>query len=754
MAVATFTTAERALSSILGNEERATLEIGGQSYEVVSLVGEEGVSSLFRYEIVCACPDDSPDPAGLLAGAASITLRDGFGHMRQIHGIVAEAFAQPSDDGSTELTVIVRPGVFPLTLTRDSYVLHDLDVIGVVKDVLADYHGPVRYEITRSYPKRVYCAQYREDDWTFVCRLLEEEGIYYWFDHRGGETTLVFADASSSAPDLDGGALITFAYETGMTGAKELIEEIGSESRAVPTKFTVGSFDAARPAFKVSATVGSGPLEVYHARGGNPESPAVCAARANTMLEGARAAASTVGGKSSSVRLVPGMVFEMLDHPLTRFDGHYFLTGTQVRVVQRRRGVVAADAAPYTCHFTAVRRELPYRHPQESPLAKQAGFQTGVVVGATGDEVFPDATGRVRVQLHWDRIGKRNDAAGKWMRVAQRGTASSMLLPRVGWTVVIFNEEGAIDAPNVLSRLFDGEHLPPYPLPANKTRVVFKTATTPGGSSFNEIHFEDRLGAEMMLINASRDMNVFVQNLKNDYVFQDARREIGNNHDLSVTAQSTEGVGQNQTVSIGGNESITVGAERDKTVTGDEQIKISGARTLKTGQGHENMVTLDRTLEVGSALIETTVGGFSHLAARDHTMRVDGAQVKISSLSITEDVSTTSAQKIGALKYEDAKNQRVLDVRKTLTETVHGGMLLRTQKRYIDHANTTNSWVVAAKSAATAPDVWIEAKDKIELKCGGSTIVILPDSVEIRATGFDLTQASHLEALSGVIEHN
>jgi type VI secretion system secreted protein VgrG len=755
MAASTLEPGALSSDALAGEEERASIEVGGQPFEVVGLVGEERVSRLFRYEIVCRCPDDSPEPAALLAKAAVVTLRDGFGTSRHVHGIVAEALARPSDDGSTELTLVVRPAVFPRTLTRDSYVLHDVDVVEVVKDVLEELTSPVRYDITRSYPKRVYCAQYREDDWTFISRLLEEEGIYYWFDHRGDETTLVFADASTAAPDLDGGALIGFAYATGMTGSRELIEEIGSEAKASSTKFTVGSFDPARPSFKVSATTGQGALEVYHARGANPVTPAVCAARASTMLEGARAAGSTVSGLSSSVRIAPGMILELADHPLSRLDGHYFVTEARLRIVQRRRGLVtAAHDRPYACHFTAVRRELPYRHPQETPLGKQAGLQTGIVVGAEGDEVMPDSTGRVRVQLHWDRIGRRNEAAGKWMRVAQRGTASSMLLPRVGWTAIVFNEEGCIDAPNVLARIFDGEHVPPYALPAHKTRVVFKTATTPGGASFNEIHFEDMLGAEMMLINASKDMNVFVQNLKNESVFNDQRREIGQNHALSVDSRSFESVGKNQTVTIGANESVHVGDMRDKTVSGNETVKIGGSRTLKAGQGHETMVTKDRLLEVGAALIETTTGGFSSIASQDHTVTLGGAQVRISKQSITEDVGTSSKQTIGSLKYEDAKNQRVLDVRVSLTEDIEGGMLLKTDKRYIDHANTTSTWLVTAKSTAQAPDVWIEARDKIELRCGASVIVILPDSVEIQASSYDLTQASFLEAKSSLIVHN
>jgi type VI secretion system secreted protein VgrG len=737
-----------------GHEERATLELDGQPYEVVALEGEEGISRLFRYEVVCASSEGAAPVASLLAQEATITLRDGSGSERQIRGVVAEAAAGVFDDGGAKLTVVVRPAVIRLTLTRDSYILQDVDVVDIVKDVLAEHQGPVRYEITRSYPERVYCAQYREDDWTFVSRLLEEEGIYYWFDHRGGQTTLVFGDASTAAPDLDGGPRIRFAYESGMTAPGELIQEIGSETKATSTAFTVASFDYRRPSFKVSASVGSGALEIYHARGANPESPAVCEARARTMLEASGAARRTSAGLSSSVRLAPGMVFELHGHPLGRPDGRYLVTEITLRVVQRRRGLTAEEEKPYACRFRAIRAETIYRHPRVSPLAKQAGLQSGVVVGGAQEEVHPDPEGRVRVQLHWDRQGKRDEAAGKWLRVAQRGTASSMLLPRVGWTVLTFNEEGAVDQPNLLSRIFDGEHLPPYSLPGNKTRVVFKTATTPGGGSFNEIYFEDTLGAEEMFINASRDMNVYVQNLKSDYVFNDARRDIGAAHDLSVEGQSLHHVSRNQSASIGSNESIAVASERAKTVTGDEKVSVGGVRSLTTGQGHENQVKGDRTLTVGAALIDTTLGGISALAKNKHTMLVGGAAMKVAGKSMSEDVGTVATQTIGGLKIEQAKEERLLDVRKDYTETIGGVMLLSTSERFIDHANTTSSWVVGGTATMKAPDVWIQAKDRIELRCGSSVIVILPDSVEIRAKKFDLSQAGLLDSDTLVIEHN
>ncbi len=734
--------------------EHASFAIGGEPLEVVKVDGDEGVSRLFRFVITCAADPNTPSPEALVAREAELTLRDGYHGERRITGLIAEASIEASDDGSVTLVAVLRPKVFPLTLGRDCYAFQDFDVIDVVKDVLESATTakmPVRYELVSAYPKRSYIAQYREDDWSFLTRLLEEEGIYYWFDHAADETTLVFCEHSSSAPELPGGPYIAFAYESGMSSGLELIEEIGSAVKAVPTRFTVGSFDPARPQFKVTATEGEGPLEVYDAPGGGSESPAVIAARAKTMKEAAAAARELVMGQANSGRLVPGMIFELGGHPIARLDGRYFITSSRVVVEQRRRNAGQAGRS-FVCHFSAIEDKTPYRPPTDTLPAKQAGLQIGLVIGAPGEEIHSDATGRVRVQLHWDRFGKRDHTAGKWMRVAQRATPGSMLLPRMGWNVTTFNEEGGIDAPHILSRIHDGDHPPAYALPANKTRVVWKTATTPGGGSFNEIYFEDRKGAEEMFINASKDMNVFVTNLKNEFVHNDSTRTVGNNHDIQIADLASETIARHQTVSIGANETVKAMAGRNKTVGGSESITVGGSRKLKVGSSHLTNVGKSRSLSVGAAMIDTTLGNVSN-SSKFASVIVGGVVLKVSAASITEDVGTIGLQTIGGIKFESAKRASALEVQKKYRERVGGIMALETKGRYIDNAETTSTWTVGAELKGEAPEIWVEAIKEIRIKCGDSVIRILPDGITIKAKSIDLSGA-HIQALTKAIDHN
>jgi type VI secretion system secreted protein VgrG len=748
--------------------EHAALEIDGAMLEVASVEGEEALSRLFRYEVVCTLGDDgmipvpgaSPfDPAALLGLAARLTLLDGFGTSRSIHGIVTEAMRGASNDARATLAVTVRSAAFLFTLGRDCRVFHDKTAVDIVKDVLeagvlrsaplSQVHRS-RWEIIGNYPRRPYCAQYREDDFSFIARLCEEEGIYFWFDHDEHDTTLVFADSSTSASDLTGGSLLRFAYESGMRSEGEVIVELGVEAQTTPTQFTVGSFDPARPDFKVRASTGGGAHEVYDAPGGGPESPGACEARVRVMREAAAAARECIAGVSSSVRLVPGQIIEVDGHPL--LDGRYLVTEATVHAEQRR-SARRASTPTFSCRFRAISEKKPFRTPMDTRLAKQAGLQSGVVVGQSGEEIHPDASGRVRVKLHWDRSAARDHTAGTWMRVAQRGTADSMLLPRIGWNVMTFNDEGDVDAPSILSRFHDAEHTPAYGLPANMTRVIFKTATTPGGGSFNELYFEDRKGSEELFINASRDMTALVQNTKTEQVSHDSLRAVGVEHELGVTASAVESITNDQRVAVAANEEVKVGAGRQKVVQGNESRKVGGKRSVSTGKSHSIGVTKKRSLSVGAALIDATLGPISASSGQAMKIRVGGARIAVSAKSIAQSVQLVAIQTIGAAKIELATEARSIEAKQRLQETVGGMMILKTDGGILDEASATSKYSVGGMLSADGPKLTIVADDSVELICGASAITISKGSVHIRTPSLTLAGAT-IDAVGALIRHN
>lgn len=742
-----------AMESTLGLErEHAYVELDGTSYEVVALSGRETFMRLFRYEITCAARAADETPRSMLGKRSVITLF-GYGAEKRVHGIVTEAERTVSDDGKAILTVIIRPEAYLLTLGRNSRVFQDMTVIDIVRAVFSSNGQSIRWEVMDSYEPHVHCAQYREDDWTFVSRLLEEEGIYCWFDHGHDKTTLVFSDLSAAASDMPGGAHLVFAPESGTHADQEVVFEWGEYIAARTTKFTSRSFDPDRPRLKVEATEGNGPFEWYDAPGGGPESPEAVGRQVKNRLQAAIAASCCMLGKSTSVRLTPGMAIEMSGCPVARFDDRHVLTDVAIHIVQRRRGSAhGAGDKPVITTFSALRSVVPYRPVENTKVARQAGLQTGRVVGAKGADVQPDARGCVRVKLRWDRDERDDDTAGKWMRVAQRGTAESMLLPRIGWNVLTLNEEGSVDAPHVVSRIHDAEHPPTYSLPATKSRVVWKTATTPADGSSNEIYFEDKQGREEMFMNASHDMTVLTQHVKTDQVGHDQSRVIGNDHTMSVGLNHNENIGHDQTVSIGGNERSIVAKGCEKSVKGDESITIGGSRNMTTGGQHTTNVNRDRKLSVGSTLVDLTIGQISS-SSRFSTVLVGGARVIVSGGAISEDVASVAIQTIGGAKIEIAGTNCPVDAKSSYVEMVGGTMILQAGGNYADTADEKSFWKVGAKLSAKAPQMFFEAKDRIEVTCGASSIVLTPDAVEIISPKYDLSGAS-LDIDTAVINHN
>jgi type VI secretion system secreted protein VgrG len=725
--------------------ERAFAELlvtGIEVRRVLHARGEEALSTLFRYEVEAEIELPLPSADAMIGAAASLCLRDQAGRERTVTGVVAEATARALDNERARASLVIRPLVWRQSLGRDCYASQDVDVMDVVDDVLADYTGKYRWALTRDYPRYPYRVQYREDDWTYVSRLLEEEGIYYWFDHEA-DSIVVFSDNSTAAPDMPGGALFPWVRESALMPKQDAIIELGSTSRASTGRFAAKSFDHKRPLVPIKAQAGSGKHEFYDAPGGGTGMESILAMRVRDQRDANVASRAGVSGLSTSVRPFPGVAMELDGHPVGKMNQRYLIT----RVV-----VQGDEHKPCSTRFDAIRLAVPFRPLRETPEAKQAGLQLGQVVGPEGQEVHPDELARVRTILHWDRLGPRNEKGGTWMRVAQRAAPGSMLFPRMGWNVATFNEEGGVDAPSVIWRIHDGERLPEYKLPGNMTRVVWKTATVPANGTANEVYFEDRSGSEEMFINASRDMTYKILDAKYETTQNDSWRTVGVNHDLTVNDNLDERVVLDQKLSVGGNDTSTISGMRMHTVTGSDTETVGGSRNVKVGGSHRITVNGDRTLTVGGSLIEITPNNVSTIA-RHATTVVGGSVIKVAGGDVSEAGRKDAVQVIGGSKIEMAKKDRTLAVETEYRETVGGSIVCVSNDKYLDNADTTATWTVTASVIGSAPVVHIEAIDSIKLTCGGSVLTVTTDSITLTTPNLSLS-GPHIDADSALIEHN
>lgn len=721
----------------------AELQVPGvEVRRVLRVHGREAISTLFQYELEVELSLPLPDADAMIGAESTLLLRDQARRDRTITAVVAACTARALDNDRAKATIILRPIVWRQSLGRDCYASQDVDVQDVVDDVLADYTGKYRWALTRDYPKYPYRVQYREDDWTYVGRLLEEEGIYYWFDHDAA-SIVVFSDESQAAPDMPGGALLPWVRESALQPNQDAIIELGSTSAAHTGRFAARSFDLKRPLKRIEAQAGAGKHEFYDAPGGGPSMEGILNVRVKDQKEASTAHRAGVAGLSTSVRPFPGAAMELEGHPVDKMNQRYLVTSVEVR---------GDEHHPCSTRFTAIKLEVPYRPLRLTPDAKQAGLQMGQVVGPEGQEVHPDELARVRTILHWDRLGSRDEKGGTWMRVAQRASPGSMLFPRMGWNVATFNEEGGVDVPSVIWRIHDGERLPEYSLPGNMTRVVWKTATVPADGTANEIYFEDSSGTEEMFINASRDMNYKILDAKTETVQNDSWRTVGVNHDLTVNDNLDERVILDQQVSIGGNETSTISGHRMQTVTGSHNETIGGVRNIKIGGTHRITVKADRSLNVGGSLIEITPNNVN-MIARHTTVVVGGSVIKIAGEDISEAARKDSLQVIGGSKIEMAKKDRALRVDTEYKENVGGSIVCVSNDKYLDNADTTATWTVAASVLGSAPVVHVEAINSIKLTCGGSSLTLTTDKITLSGSNISLS-GSEIDSDSAVITHN
>jgi len=481
--------------------------------------------------------------------------------------------------------------VTPLSLLAGNHrclIQQGVDVKDAVTAVLTDAASMLKldWRLTGSYPKRAYCVQYQETDLAFVSRLLESEGIYYSFEAADdGELTLVLCDDSTAAKPIDGDA--TLHHRLALIGTdKDAILAVTDTHAVVSGKFTLRDFNFEKPLVDMTSTAQAGAqpdLEVYDYPGGYLE-PADGKRIAQIRLDAEQAAAETLAIDVDCTRVSVGCKLTVADTRSS--DGDWVVT----RAVHEHEWDESGEPR-YVCHAELLPAKTKFRPARVTPRPVIEGPQTASVVCPSGsqfEEIHTDEHGQCKVKFHWDLGPAMDDKATAWMRVSQLQTSGSMMLPRLGWEVIVEFLEGDPDRPMVTGRLYNGLFMPPYALPEGKTRTAIKTASTPGGGGSNEIRMEDKSGSEEIMMHSQKDTNVAVANNKT--------KNVGNNETLTVGASSTTSVGANQTVKI------TKGSKND--IKSDQTVLVGGTRSLEVNAVAAWNVTGSSTTTVAATQFE------------------------------------------------------------------------------------------------------------------------------------------------------
>ncbi len=611
--------------------DRILFEVDGaaQTFRVARLSGREALSELYQFELVVTCEDPAVSPSDLLGRAALVTFAADDDNDRHVHGVVSRFELGDFGKKLVSCHVTVVPRQWRLLHRANSRIFQDKNAVAIVQKVLEDAglteHDDFRLAVQGRFRTREYCVQYRESDWAFISRLLEDEGVFYFFEHTAEKHVLVLADRAAAHTSIGGNATIPFRQDLGALASREHVARFRYSEQVRAGKVTVRDYEFKRPDLllegEAAAAVGAD-LEVYDHPAAFFE-PSDGAARARIRLEQQQAARALGRGTSGCVRLVPGSRFSLAEHPRASFNREYLLVSVEHDASEPVMAEAAGGEAHYENSFEVIPADVPFRCPEVTPRPVVRGLQSATVVGPAGEEIHTDEHGRVKVQFFWDRIGRKNDQSSCWLRVAQASAGpgwGAMFIPRVKHEVLVGFLEGDPDRPIVVGSVYHGANPTPYALPANKTRSALRSATSPGGAGSNELRFEDKKGNEEVFLQAQKDWTIAILNDKNQTIDHDETLTVKNDRSVSV--------GHDQAASIERDETLSIGRSRHKSVSKDESESIGENRTVDVGKDHTESIGGNFALSVTKGASSDVGEDVSETVGKSKTVTI-GADLKV-----------------------------------------------------------------------------------------------------------------------------
>ena len=636
---------------------KITTPLGTDKLLLTRMTGTEQLSRPFRFDLEMVSSDAGLDPDRILG--KSVTLRfthtDASKH-RFFNGIVTEFAHVGYDQNFHRYRAVLRPTLWLLTRRSDCRIFQKKSVTDIVNAVYKDAGGgDITMSVSGTHPTWEYRVQYGESDFDFISRLLEHEGIFYYFEHHEDRHELVLCNDVGKLKSAAGYDTVPYVAPT-ESAAQRTRDHLSSWS--TQKSFEAGSFASREYDFTTPTTVPAGSASVEsrsdarrfelfeYPAGANPITAAGIEGVAKVRAQQLQTSQTLSKGSGDAAGLATGKLFKLEKYPNDPLNKRYLIGAAtyelnsdspQSNVGEQR--MASPLLAQFTVNIEAVDARESYRPALVTPKPRIHGTQTAFVVGTSGSEITVDKYGCVKVQFHWDRVGQKNEDSSCWVRVAQFWGGrnwGAQYIPRVKDEVVVTFLEGDPDRPLIIGSVYNADHMPPYTLPDNHTQSGIKSRSTPDGTTdnFNEIRFEDKKGSEEVYIHAEKNLTVVVENNQTITIGAD-KKDPG---DRTTTLQNDEKytVGHDRTSEIKHDDSLTVGNDRKVTVKNDLTSAVTGKETrtvdkdratevkqndqVKVGDSYTLKATNQITLEVGQAKI---------VMKSDGTIEISGSQLKL-----------------------------------------------------------------------------------------------------------------------------
>jgi type VI secretion system secreted protein VgrG len=629
-----------------------TLAIEGvdSDLSVALFEGTEGISELFAFQLDITSTDAGIEPDSAVGAKSTLTIATEGQTPRYVSGIVSRFELGEQTEKTAVYRATLVPSMFRLLYRHDSRIFQEKRVDEIIQEVFSDAGiDNFRLALHETYATREYCVQYRESDWAFLSRLMEEEGIFYFFEHEDGAHTLVMADTHSAHAPIPAPDKIPFRPPLGAMARGESISRFVFGRELRPGKVAMTDFNFKKPMLSLMSSASGdadADLEVYDYPG-KFDLPDSGDAVAKVRLGEWEASRRWGGGDGGSARFAPGSLFELTEHPRGSANRAYLITRVHHQGVAPQMGDTRDITQSYRNRFEVIHDDVPFRPVRRTPRPAVRGVQTAIVTGPSGEEVYVDEHGRVKVQFHWDRKGKKDEKSSCWIRVSQAWAGAGwggMIIPRVGHEVIVDFIEGDPDRPIITGRVYHGMNVPPYPLPAEKTKSSLRSSSSPGNNGSNEIRFEDKAGSEEIFLHGEKDWNIIIEHDKTQSIGNDEELTVGHDRKKKVARNQSEDVGKDKSINvgsnhievIGSNEAQTIGANATKTVGGAfiasigaaASVSVGAAVTVNVGGKLAVGVGGDKEETVGAASAETVGADKKVDVAADYKVNVGGSMTK------------------------------------------------------------------------------------------------------------------------------
>lgn len=626
--------------------------LGKPALVFYSLSGEERLSELYDYDIVLKTP---PDPAIAWQSASNLDLKslvgkemtvriplDGMGDgsskdVREISGIVTQARYLERDANQALYAFKLAPWLSLATLTSDYRIFQNQDVPAILRDVLADYDYPVDVRLTETYPALEYQVQYGETDFDFMQRLMQEWGIYWFFEHAEGVHRLVLVDQVNTHKRFPVAAYHDlYYYPPDAKVDREYVSDFKVSEGLQPGQWVTSDYDfkksraSLRTVDKKPRSTSHNTMELYQWPG-DYDDPATGEKLARVRMEAAGAPGSRSDGFGNLRAVVCGCTFALHQFPYEKANRDYLVLGASLTL--RDNGQTSGQQT-YACgvHFDVQPASKVYRPEQNMRKPYTHGPQTAIVVGPAGEEVWTDEYGRVKVAFHWDRYARQDEHDSCWIRVSQAWAGAGfggMYIPRVGQEVIVDFMNGDPDRPVIIGNLYNNVTQPPWKLPENATKSGMVSHTVKGEPERqNAMRFDDEPGQEEFRMQAERDMNTLVKRNLQQNVRSDKTQFIGGNNlnnvvgnsSMIVGGASATNVGAFHSLNVAGASAVSVGTGRSVNVGGTSAHNVGGAYTMSVGMGYNLQVGAMVNIICGSAILSMSADGAIALAGRAVTI--------------------------------------------------------------------------------------------------------------------------------------